>query len=134
MEKGPEHAFAKEILSALRAPGFILPSFNRPLPKQYAWDDPDNPEHTSELKADIEKMARLWGNREASWHAQPWLAEQQPIPRWLWKRLFRLRNRYHSLDDTLQFEGLRGYDQPYTEDTGEGTVADLANTPAKQSC
>ena len=33
----------------------------------------------------------------------------------LWKRLFELRNRYHSLEATLQFEGLRGYDQPYTE-------------------
>ena len=55
-------------------------------------------------------------NREASWPAQPWPVEHQPIPRWLWKRLFRLRNRYHSLEDTLQFEGLRGYTRPYTAD------------------
>ena len=86
-----------------------MPDFNRPVPKHYAWDDPDNPEHTPQLRADIEEMGRLWRNREASWHAQPWPVEDQPMPRWLWKRLFRLRNRYHSLEDAVQFEGLRGY-------------------------
>ena len=34
----------------------------------------------------------------------------------LWKRLFRLRNRYHSLEDTLQFEGLRKYWTVYRGD------------------
>jgi hypothetical protein len=107
MEKGPEHAMAQEIRGTLRAPGFILPPFNRPVPKTFAWDDPDSPEHTPELRADIEEMARLWRNREASWHAQPWPVEALPvIPKALWRRLFKLRNRYHSLADTLQCEGL----------------------------
>jgi hypothetical protein len=44
---------------------------------------------------------RLWRNREASWDAQPWPIEDQPIPKALWKRLFKLRIRYHSLEDTL---------------------------------
>ena len=117
MEKGADHPYAVETLASLRSPGFTMPPFSRPVPKQFAWDDPDNPEHTPELRADIEEMARLWRNREACWHAQPWPAETQPVPRWLWKRLFRLRNRYHSLEDTVQLEGLRGYSHPYTEDT-----------------
>jgi hypothetical protein len=116
IEKGPDHEWAREALVTMRAPGYIMPPFDRPEPKRYAWDDPDNPEHTPELRADVAEMARLWRNREASWHPQPWPTEHQPIPRWLWKRLFRLRNRYHSLDDTLQFEGLRGYSQAYTAD------------------
>jgi len=94
-----------------------MPPFSRPVPKEYAWNDPDNPEHTPELRADIEEMARLWRNREASWRDQPWPVENQPIPRALWRRLFRLRNRYHSLEDTLQFKGLRGYSHPHTEGT-----------------
>jgi hypothetical protein len=116
IEKGPDHEWAKEALVTMRAPGYIMPPFDRPEPKRYAWDDPDNPEHTPELRAEVADMARLWRSREASWHAKPWPTEDQPIPRWLWKRLFRLRNRYHSLDDTLQFEGLRGYSQAYTAD------------------
>ena len=79
------------------------------MPKKFEWDDPDNPEHAPELRADIEEMARLWRNREASWHAQPWPVEDQPIPRWLWKRLYKLRIRYHSLEDTLRIQGLSGY-------------------------
>jgi hypothetical protein len=108
-EKGADHPFAQETLASLRKRGFIMPDFNRPVPKKFEWDDPDNPEHTPELRADIEVMARLWRNREASWHAQPWPVEDQPIPRWLWKRLFRLRIRYHSLEDTLHIQGLSGY-------------------------
>jgi hypothetical protein len=116
MEKGADHPYAVETMATLRAPGFTMPHFSRPVPKHYAWDDPDNPEHTVELKADVAEMARLWRNREASKHEQPWPTEGQPIPTWLWKRLYRLRIRYHSLADTLQFEGLRKYSQPNIED------------------
>jgi hypothetical protein len=115
MEKGAEHPFAQETLASLRKRGATVPDFNRPRPKKFEWDAPENPEHTAELRADIEEMGRLWRNREASWHAQPWPMEHQPIPGWLWKRLFRLRNRYHSLEATLQFEGLHGYSEPFTE-------------------
>jgi hypothetical protein len=55
--------------------------------------------------------------REAAWHAQPWPVEDQPIPRSLWKRLYKLRIRYHSLEDTLHIQGLSGYREPCTEDT-----------------
>jgi hypothetical protein len=117
MEKGADHPFARETLASLRKRGFTLRAFNRPVPKKFEWDDPDNPEHTPELKADIEEMARLWRNREASWHAQPWPVEDQPIPRWLWKRLYKLRIRYHSLEDTLHIQGLSGYRQSTLSNT-----------------
>jgi hypothetical protein len=115
MEKGCEHPYAKETLVSLRAPGFTMPPFSRPVPKHYEWDDRDSPEHTPELRAEIEEMARLWWNREASWQRRPWPTEQRPTPKWLRRRLFRIRNRYHSLEDTLQLEGLRGYDVPHIE-------------------
>jgi hypothetical protein len=60
MEKGVEHPFARETLASLRAPDFTMPPFNRPRPPKYEWDAPENPDHTPELKADIEVMACLW--------------------------------------------------------------------------
>jgi hypothetical protein len=117
MEKGADHPFAQETLASLRAPGFTMPPFDRPRPPKLEWDAPENPEHTAELHADIEVMASLWRNREAAWHARPWPVEDQPIPRWLWKRLYKLRIRYHSLEDTLHIQGLSGCREPYTEDT-----------------
>jgi hypothetical protein len=121
MEKGADHPFAVETLASLRAPGFTMPPFNRPRPKQFAWDDPDSPEHAPELHADIALMAQLWRNREAAWQSQPWPVEPQPVPRWFWKRLFKVRIRYHSLEDTLHIQGLSGYREPYTEVTGGST-------------
>ncbi|SCB40259.1 hypothetical protein GA0061098_1008105 [Bradyrhizobium shewense] len=112
MEKGADHPYAVETLASLRAPGFNMPPFSRPVPKQYEWDGPENPEHTPELRADIEVMSRLWRNRQAVKRDQPWPTEYPPIPRALLKRLYRLRNRYHSLEDTLQLEGLQRYAEP----------------------
>jgi hypothetical protein len=115
MEKGADHPFARGTLASLRKRGFTVPPFNRPVPKRYEWDDPENPEHTSELHADIVEMAQLWRNREAAWHAQPWPVEPQLIPRSLWKRLFKLRIKYHSLKNTLHIQGLSGYREPHIE-------------------
>lgn len=109
IEKGVDHPYAAETLASLRAPGFTMPPLNRPVPKVYAWDDPANPEHTPELHADIEALAQLWRNREASKHKEPWPTEAQPIPRRLWKTLFKIRNRYHSLADTVEIQGLSRY-------------------------
>jgi hypothetical protein len=117
MDKGADHPFAQETLASLRAPGFTMPPFDRPRQPKFEWDAPENPEHTAELPSDIEVMAGLWRNREAAWHAQPWPVKDQPIPRWLWKRLYKLRIRYHSLEDTLHIQGLSGYRESYTEDT-----------------
>jgi hypothetical protein len=109
VEKGPDHKWAQEALANMRAPGFVMPPFDRPEPKRHVWDDPDNPEHTQEIRADVAEIARLYRNREASWHAKPRPDPSEPIARWLWKRCYRLRNRYHSLEDTIEIQGLRGY-------------------------
>ena len=109
MEKGAQHPYAEEVLATLRAAGFTMPPFDRPLPKDFAWDDPDNPDHTPEVKADVEVIARLYRNRQACWLTRPRPHPDEPIPRPLWKRCYRLRNRYHSLEDTLEIQGLRGY-------------------------
>jgi hypothetical protein len=106
MEKGADHPYAVETLATLRAPGFTMPAFNRPVPKIFAWDDPENPEHTTELRADIEEMARLWRKREAGWLGLPEPEASQPIPKGLWSRLFKVCNHYHSFADTLYWEGL----------------------------
>jgi hypothetical protein len=121
MEKGADHPFALETLASLRKPGFTLPPFDRPVLKHYEWDDPQNPEHSAELKDDVETMAQLWRNREAARHDQPWPVEPQPTPNALWKKLFKLRIKYHSLDDALSFQGLSGYNWPYSENTGDTT-------------
>jgi hypothetical protein len=44
IEKGADHPYAVETLASMRVPEFVMPPFDRPVPKQYAWDDPDNPE------------------------------------------------------------------------------------------
>jgi hypothetical protein len=97
LEKGPDHPYAVETLASLRAPGFLMPPFSRPEPKEFAWDDPESPEHTHELRAEIEEMGRLWQIREATFSGQPCPEAFQPISNALWRRLFRLRNHYHSL-------------------------------------
>ncbi|RXH28974.1 hypothetical protein XH99_14380 [Bradyrhizobium nanningense] len=111
-EKRADHPYAVETLTSLRAPGSTMPPFDRLVPKEYEWDDPDNPKHTAELRAEIEVMGRLWRNREASFREEPWPTKHPLIPRTLWSRLFRLRNRYHSLMNTVQFEGLLGFSEP----------------------
>jgi hypothetical protein len=85
----------------------MLP-FDRPVPKRFEWDDPDNPEKTKEIRNNVAEIARLWRNREACWLGQPRPNPDEPIPRWLWKRCYRLRNRYHSLEDTLRYQQLFG--------------------------
>lgn len=106
MEKGADHPYAVDTLAAMRKRGFTMPPFNRPVPKEFAWDHPENPEHTAEIRADIDLLARLLSKREAGCRGQPRSEPSQPIPKSLWSKLFRLRNRYHSLADTIQFEGL----------------------------
>jgi hypothetical protein len=109
IEKGVDHEWAKEALATMRAPGYVMPPFDRPVPKNYAWNDPDNPEHSEEIKAVVDEIAKLYRAREANLRGQPRPDPNTPIPNWLWKRCYRLRNMYHSLEDTIENQGLRGY-------------------------
>jgi len=58
IEKGPDHERAKEALAAMRAPGYVMPPFDRPVPKHYEWDDPDNPAHSEEVRSAVYTLAR----------------------------------------------------------------------------
>jgi hypothetical protein len=109
VEKGPDHEWAKEALATMRAPGYIMPPFDRPVPKRFAWDDPDNPEHTPEIREDVVRIAQLLNIRHAVQRNLPRPVPSEDIPGWFWRRCYRIRNRYHSLEDTLEAEGLRGY-------------------------
>jgi hypothetical protein len=111
IEKGADHPYAVETLASLRAPGFVMPPFDRPVPKRYSWDDPDNPEHTPEIRADVACIAQLMRVRDAARLNLPPPDTNEPISRALWRRCYRIRNRYHSLEDTLEIHGLRE-DQP----------------------
>ena len=58
LERGPEHEWAKEALAIMRAPGYVMPAFDRPEPKQYEWDDPDNPKYGAEVRSAVYTLAR----------------------------------------------------------------------------
>ena len=108
VEYGPEHEWAQEALATMRAPGYTMPPFDRPVPRRFAWDDPDNSEHTPEIRADVVCIAQLLNVRHAVQRNLPRPDPIEPIPRWLWRRCYRIRNRYHSLEDTIEAQGLRG--------------------------
>jgi hypothetical protein len=107
VERGPAGTLAKQFLEFLRAPGYVIQPFDRPVPKRFEWDAPDNPEHTPEIRSDVEIVGRLYRDRRADRLGRPRPAGDEPVPRWVWKRAYRLRNRYHSLEDTLDIQKLR---------------------------
>ncbi|WP_441228853.1 hypothetical protein AB7813_27140 [Tardiphaga sp. 20_F10_N6_6] len=115
MTFGPTSPHAKALLAILRAPGFKMPPFNRPVPKRYEWDDPDNSDHTPEIRSDVDVIARLYRDRQSDRLEMPRAAHDEPVPKWLWRRAYRLRNRYHSLEDTLDIQGLREPEPPAEE-------------------
>lgn len=107
---GPECPVAKIILAQLRAPGYVIPPFDRPLPPPpIPRDDPDHPDHTPEIRSDVQEIARCLRGRRAKREALPPPDPDKPIQRGLWKRCFRLLKRYGSLERTLLFEGLAEY-------------------------
>jgi hypothetical protein len=107
---GPETTFNKIILAQLRAPGYQMPPFNRPVPPPpIPRDDPDHPDHTPEIRAAVREMALCFKKRRAEREGLPSPDPDAPITRGLWKRCFRLLNRRGSLERALLFEGLLGY-------------------------
>jgi hypothetical protein len=109
MEYGPEYPWAQDALAYMRAPGYVMPPLDRPLPKHFTRDDPDNPEHTPELKAEVDQLAQLLRRRSAHQYGRPLPDPNAPIHKALWRRSYRIRNRYHSFEDTVKAQGLRGY-------------------------
>ncbi len=55
---GPDHERAQEALAIMRAPYYVMPLFDRPEPKHYAWDDHDNPAHPAGVREAVETLAR----------------------------------------------------------------------------
>ena len=107
---GPETTLNKIILAQLRAPGYQMPPFNRPVPPPpIPRDDPDHPDHTPEIRAAVREMALCFKKRRAVREGLPLPDPDAPIARGLWKRCFRLLNRRGSLERALLFEGLLGY-------------------------
>jgi hypothetical protein len=58
LERGADHVLAQEALATMRAPGYVRPTFERPEPKDYAWDDPDNPTYSDEVRSATYTLAR----------------------------------------------------------------------------
>jgi hypothetical protein len=107
---GPESYLNKMILAQLRAPGYEMPPFNRPVPPPPTpWDDPDHPDHTPEIRAAAREMALCFKKRRAKREGLPSPDPDTPIARGLWKRCFHLLNRHGSLERALLFEGLQEY-------------------------
>jgi hypothetical protein len=129
MEKGADHPYAVETLASLRAPGFIMPLFDRPVPKQYPWDAPENPEHSPEIRADVACIAQLIRARDATQRNLPSPDPSEPIPRALWRRCYRIRNRYHSLEDTIEIQGLREQPRESESASEAGTITDPEVSP-----
>src|SRR5258706_13251927 len=49
----------------MRAPGYVMLPFDRPVHKRYSYDDPDHPEDTPEIRADVVEIARLYRSKLA---------------------------------------------------------------------
>jgi hypothetical protein len=98
MENGPEYSRAKEALAYMRTPGYTPPPLDRPLPKYFACDDPDNPEHTPELKAEVDQLARIQRARSAKQYGRPLPDPNAPIHKALWKRCYWICDRPRRLE------------------------------------
>jgi len=71
--------FAQETLASLRAPGYVIPPFDRPVPKRFDYDDPDNPDHTPEVKADVEATGSSENEAGSGIEPNPYACEQSRI-------------------------------------------------------
>jgi hypothetical protein len=107
---GPESELAKIQLRIMRAPGYVLPPFNRPVPPPpIPFDHPDHPEHTPETREDVREIARCLRNRRAQREQLPPPDPNKPIPPSLWKTCFHFLRYYGSLDEALMRRGLTEY-------------------------
>jgi hypothetical protein len=89
LEKGADHELAKEALATMRAPGYVMPAFDRPDPKDYEWDDPDNPAHRAEVRSACYTLARGYMNAYDDKIHRPRRAPHTAIRRSLLRKCFR---------------------------------------------
>jgi hypothetical protein len=74
---------ARSALKHMRTPGYVLPPFDRPDP--ISENDPENPEHSAETRANVEALARLFMARTDRRYRRPRRGPETPIERKLWK-------------------------------------------------
>jgi hypothetical protein len=86
---GANHERAKEALATMRAPGFIMPPLDRPVPKHYEWDDHDNPAHPDGVRGAVETLARGYMNAYDDKLKRPRRGPDTPIRKGLLKKCFR---------------------------------------------
>jgi hypothetical protein len=89
IEKGVDHELAKEALAAMRAPGYVMPAFDRPEPKDYEWDDPTNPIHSDEVRSACARLARSVMKMYDDKLCRPRRGPETPIRKSLLRKCFR---------------------------------------------
>jgi hypothetical protein len=89
LERGADHVLAQEALATMRTRGCVGPTFKRPEPEGYAWDDPDNPAYSDEVRSATYTLAR--GNMDAydDRLRRPRRAPDTPIRNGLLRKCFR---------------------------------------------
>jgi hypothetical protein len=89
IEMGADNERAKEALATMRAPGYVLPPFDRPGPKHYKWDDHDNPAHPAGVREAVETLARGCMAAYDDRQRRPRRGPEAPIRKSLLKKCFR---------------------------------------------
>jgi hypothetical protein len=89
LERGADHVLAQEALATMRAPGYVRPTFEQPEPKDYAWDDPDNPAYSDEVRSATRTLARSCMNSCDDRRGRPRRGPDHPIRKALLRSCFR---------------------------------------------
>jgi hypothetical protein len=89
LEQGADHVLAQEAFATMRAPGYVRPTFEQPEPKDYAWDDPDNPAYSDEVRSATRTLARSCMNSYDDKLRRPRRAPDTPIRKAVLRSCFR---------------------------------------------
>lgn len=98
-----DREWARSMLKHFRDPGYELPPFDR-----LDDDDPNNPDHTPETRAEVETLARLVmaRNDALSWRNTE-RGPEHPIPKRLWMTCYRAIAEHGSLEGVIDiYRGL----------------------------
>lgn len=89
LERGADHVLALEALATMRAPGYVRPTFERPEPKDYSWDDPDNLVHSEAVRSATYTLARTCMRQYDDKLCRPRRGPDTPIRKSLLRKCFR---------------------------------------------